>query len=66
MLMYMGGSNEFVQQNLCREATTITPCIYYIAISNTYQELLTLVQSWGRYFENVTSYILLVTFRQCN
>ena len=23
-------------------------------------------QSWGYYFENVTSYILLVTFRQCN
>jgi len=23
-------------------------------------------QIWGRYFENVISYILLVTFRQCN
>ena len=23
-------------------------------------------QSWGRYFKNVTNYILLVTFRQCN
>ena len=24
------------------------------------------VQSWGRYFEKVTSYILLVTFRKSN
>ena len=23
-------------------------------------------EGWGRYFENVASYILLVTFRQCN
>ena len=26
----------------------------------------TRIQSWGRYIKNVTSYLLLITFYQCN
>ena len=42
------------------------PTPNFVSIPNTSNISVTSNQCWGRYFEKVTSYILLVTFRNSN